>query len=242
MAVPKAVRQKLLDRLDSLISESKDILKNTEERKGRPKKWMLGPGEQPTFEKYEVVDASMMVSWTTKCVNVLSSVVPRNSPNRSIIEDFQNHGEPKPELVKYLVGRLSAIRDDFRDGFLDDAWSILTAEIASDYLTQAETLLHEGYHVPAAVLAGAVLEGSLRTECDNQAPPIPTVTANGKPKTLNIYIDDLKKASVYNEARAKELRAWADIRNLAAHGRPEEFTPQQVSNMLSGIQSLLAHS
>jgi hypothetical protein len=91
------------------------------------------------------------------------------------------------------------------------------AEVSTDYMGQAEGLLVEGQpgkfdHVPAAVLAGAVLEKTLRTLCDQQQPPISTTRASGEQKTLNPLIDDLRKASVFNEFKAKQLRAWAAIR------------------------------
>lgn len=240
MAVPKAVRDRLLARLESLIAESQRVLDTRQER--------MGEARVKTFEgevisrapNYEVVDMSVMVNWTTKCVNVLNIILPRNSPNRNVIEAFQKYRQPGPGLVHQLVGQLSAVRDDFRDGFLDDAWSMLVAEVSADYLAQSDALLQEGYYVPAAVLAGAVLEASLRTLCDREDPPISTVMPNGRRKTLSVYIDDLKKAGVYNEARAKELRAWSAIRNHAAHGEFDQFSEEQVSNMLAGIQSFLA--
>jgi hypothetical protein len=35
------------------------------------------------------------------------------------------------------------------------------------------------------------------------------------------------------------LRAWADVRNHAAHGNFDEFTKDQVGSMLSGINNFL---
>ena len=78
-------------------------------------------------------------------------------------------------------------------------------------------------HVPAAVLAGAVLEKGLRTICSQQQPEISTVSPKGEPKTMNPLIDDLKKAGVFNELKAKQLRSWADVRNKAAHGEFDQF-------------------
>lgn len=37
----------------------------------------------------------------------------------------------------------------------------------------------------------------------------------------------------------KRIRTWADIRNAAAHGRPEEFTREQVGLMLVGLRNFL---
>ncbi|HKM58502.1 MAG TPA: hypothetical protein VJX28_07125 [Chthoniobacterales bacterium] len=53
----------------------------------------------------------------------------------------------------------------------------MEAEVAADYMGQAEGLLKEGQpgkfdHVSAAVLAGAALEKTLRTFCNEQPPPV----------------------------------------------------------------------
>ena len=58
---------------------------------------------------------------------------------------------------------------------------------------------------------------------------------------MNGLIDDLKKSNYFNEAVAKQLRAWTAIRNHAAHGEFEEFTRQQVENMIPGINNFLAN-
>ncbi len=121
------------------------------------------------------------------------------------------------------------------------------AEIAADYMGQAEQLLAEGQsgkydHVPAAVLSGAVLEKALRTLCGKQVPPIATVNSKGEPLTLNPLIEALKKAGVFNELKAKQLRAWADIRNKAAHGEFDQFSRHDVEAMIRGIEDFLAAS
>jgi hypothetical protein len=127
---------------------------------------------------------------------------------------------------------------------LQNLASEIESEITADYMGQAENLLKEGSpgkydHVPAAVLAGAVLEKSLKTICSQLSPPEHINTQNGSPLKLNALIDALKKRDVYNELTAKQLRAWADIRNQAAHGNFEEFTKDQVGFMVSGITNFL---
>jgi hypothetical protein len=90
------------------------------------------------------------------------------------------------------------------------------------------------------ILAGAVLEKALRKLCDEHQPPIATVDGNGNPKTLNPLIDDLKKANVFNELKAKQLRAWADIRNKSAHGQFDQFKRTDVEQMIAGVRTFLA--
>jgi hypothetical protein len=143
------------------------------------------------------------------------------------------------------VSLLKGIKDDWDQGFFDDLSLAIEAEMAADYMGQAENLLAEGQrgkfdHVPAAVLAGAVLEKSLRTMCSQQQPPVSIVNTNGEPKKLNLLIDDLKKATAFNETKAKQLRAWAGIRNHAAHGEFDQFTRADVEAMIPGINTFLA--
>ena len=129
---------------------------------------------------------------------------------------------------------------------MDDLAASIERSIAGDYMGQAEQLLTEGQsgdydHVPAAVLVGAVLEKALRSLCDRQTPPIPVAFPDGRPKMLNALIDDLKKAGVYNETKAKQLRAWAGIRNHAAHGEFDQFDRKQVQGMITDIKDFLSN-
>lgn len=144
-----------------------------------------------------------------------------------------------------LLGLISGLRSDYESGMLRSITEMVEANITGDYLEQAEQLLKgnkqgQYNHIPAAVLAGAVLEDGLRRLCVRQSPPISVKKPGGSYKMLNALIDDLKNAGLFNELKAKQLRAWADIRNAAAHGQFDEFTRSDVEQMLAGIESFLA--
>ena len=118
--------------------------------------------------------------------------------------------------------------------------------VSADYMEQAEALLGEGIegqydHVPAAVLCGAVLESRLRNYCEKHDPPLPTAKANGDSKTLGALIEELDKAKAFDKQTRKLLKAWADIRNAAAHGRFDDFTREQVELMLLGAKGFTAN-
>lgn len=168
---------------------------------------------------------------------------PKISLHRSSLDTFQNLAN-NPGQLTFGISFLRSLREDIDRGFLQNLASEIESEITADYMGQAENLLKEGSpgkydHVPAAVLAGAVLEKSLKTICSQLSPPEHINTQNGSPLKLNALIDALKKRDVYNELTAKQLRAWADIRNQAAHGNFEEFTKDQVGSMVSGITNFL---
>ena len=108
---------------------------------------------------------------------------------------------------------------------------------------QAEQLLDgekpDYDHVPAAVLAGAVLENGLRRLCQRQSPPIEAVKATGQPKRLNSLIDELQ-GKAFTPAKADQLRSWAKIRNSVGHGDIDEFSRADVEDMIAGIKRFLA--
>jgi hypothetical protein len=142
--------------------------------------------------------------------------------------------------VRGLIRGLQAAYDD---GMLESIAETIEANVTADYLGQAQQLLKEGVtgnfeHIPAAVLTGAIFEDSLRRLCVRNT--ISLLDAKGNSKTLNPMIEDLKKANLYNELKAKQLRAWADIRNAAAHGEFTKFNKQDVEAMLIGVQNFLA--
>ena len=147
--------------------------------------------------------------------------------------------------TKSVIGILTGLKSDYELGLLDNLPEMIEANVASDYMAQAESLLAEGRvqqfdHVPAAVLAGAVLEDSLRRLCNRQLPPIPVIKENGEPKTFDPLITDLQKAGLYSTAKADQLRSWSKIRNYAAHGEFSKFNRNEVEAMIAGIKSFLA--
>lgn len=242
MQLPPNLQKKYLQRFDELIEEGRSIHKAIKEIPGMVNVDVLGNHHQGP--SHLEVDWESFVTWRTRSVTLLSQVVGKSGPHVEAVEVFSQTGNTKDRL-EWGISFLRGIRDDFWKGFLNDLALLVEAELASDYMSQAEQLLTEGQsgkcdHVPAAVLAGAVLEKALRTLCTNQNPPIQVSGVNGEHKTLNPLIDDLKKAGVFNEAKAKQLRAWAAIRNLAAHGEFKQFGRSDVEQMVAGINSFLA--
>jgi len=247
--LPTCLREKLAARFVDLLDEAEKIRQSITVRIGRTvvtKTFIGHPLGEHKRPDYEVFDSEACLAWMTKCTTLLSQAIPGNNPNhRQLTRAFTDPKNAQPTAFRNLVARLSGIKDDFDGGFLDDLAASIERSIAGDYMGQAEQLLTEGQsgnydHVPAAVLVGAVLENALRSLCDRQTPQIPLLSQNGKPKMLNAFIDDLKKAGVYNETRAKQLRAWAGIRNHAAHGQFDQFDRKQVQRMITGVRDFLA--
>ncbi len=168
-----------------------------------------------------------------------------NLIRRSCGEDSDHYRELKRIAEKretstnsyYFVhcfGVLGAAQRDFEAGMLFDMRALITAEVLADFMEQAESLLEAGYYVPAASLAGAVLEDTLRKLCDKQSIPIPATT---KIDCLNA---ELAKAGVYDKLVQKRITALADIRNNADHGYFEKFKMADVEDMVKWIRGFAA--
>lgn len=241
MNLPPHISAKFLSRFTLLIEEGEAIQKAVKTIPGEYYEDFTGRSHRrPSSQQ---MDWERVVKWKTNCASLMDQIIPSKSIHRSSIETL--HGINQPGQLAWAVNTIKALEDDFKNGFLGDLSTMIESAIASDYMGQAEGLLSEGQkgkydHVPAAVLVGAVLEKALRSLCDKQEPDISLQKANGEPKTLNLLIDDLKKAGCFNEAKAKQLRGWAAIRNHAAHGEFDQFTRSDVEQLLQGVNNFLA--
>ena len=238
MTVPLFLQEKVAARLAALIAEGDSVAATIELCAGEiiHNDWL----DRHTTHKnpdYEVMDGVMGIEWMTKCVSLLHQIIPLANPNRKLVEEFGNHQFNTPGGCRYLLAKLRAVHNDFTNGFLTDAWQMIRAEVAADYMAQADGLLGEGLHVPAAVLAGAVLEDALRKLC--LANELPIDKPNGERKTINPMNDDLAKKRVYNAAKADEIRAWAKYRNDAAHGDGDRVKADDVRRMLDGVRAFV---
>jgi len=139
------------------------------------------------------------------------------------------------------VAILHAIRDEIAGGWLFSVKGLITAEIFADFLEMSEYLLKNGYKDPSAVVAGSVLEEHLRQLCTKHGVEVELKSEDKtRPKKAEALNSDLAKAEIYSKLDQKMVTAWLDLRNKAAHGKYEEYTTDQVTNMLSGITEFMA--
>lgn len=94
-----------------------------------------------------------------------------------------------------------------------------------------QRFLSSGYAAAAAVIAGVVLETTLRNMCRDNGIPL------GKLDKMNA---DLTKQGVYNSLTQKRITALAGVRNSAAHGKTEEFSKDDVNSMINEIERFVA--
>jgi hypothetical protein len=131
-----------------------------------------------------------------------------------------------------LIASFTAAQSDFDGGYVRTIRSLVQADVFQSEIEQGTELLDKGYKVAAAVIAGAVLETSLRELCDRNQ------IAHSMIGKMN---DDLLKKGVYNRLLHKRILTIAQVRNDAAHGNSDQFTDEDVARMISDVEHFLAN-
>jgi hypothetical protein len=162
--------------------------------------------------------------------NLIDMVCGPESPHALAVEKMENERFTFP----HIYGVLKAAYCDYDDGFLTELKHLIRADLLDDFLGQAEILLDQGYNVPAASLAGAVLEDTLRKLCDINSITYPAKT---KIDSLNT---ELAKKNVYDKLIQKEVTAKADLRNNADHGKFSEVREADVKDMVRWIRRFVS--
>jgi hypothetical protein len=220
MAIPATI----LARFDELILSAEKI---------KATKWTpTGPWA------HDYVNHEQARQWTMSALAIVKS---------SLGEDCDNYQEIKklvPKCALYhefgiLVANLKAAFEDLKGGYFFEARKLIEAEVCNDFMEQASELQNAGYKDAAAVIAGGVLEKHLRTMCGTRG--IGPVKPNGKHKMINDMNDELAKAGAYNAHKKKQITAWADLRNNAAHGNYAAYTNADIDAFLRDVTDFFAN-
>jgi hypothetical protein len=136
---------------------------------------------------------------------------------------------------------LRALKEDIDENWLFNLKQLVASELFSDYLEIAEHLLEEGYKDAAAVMTGSTLESHLKLLCLKNEIEITFINPidQEKPKKADTINSDLRKAEVYNILEQKQITAWLDLRNKAAHGEYDQYNTDDVKLMYSGVLSFI---
>lgn len=187
-----------------------------------------------SFGNYDQVNKEMLDEWKVK---VKSLIVKTCGGDSEHIKAFIKAEEPinmddSYSAFKRVKPVFLAARDDFQGGFLISVKNLVQAELFDSELEQASELLNNGYKGPAAVVAGVVLETTLRDLCSDNSIP------HAKLDKMN---SDLAKAGIYNKLQQKKITALADIRNSAAHGDWDSFNDDEVKEMIRDVERFLSN-
>lgn len=180
---------------------------------------------------YYYVDSPEVKGWGTSVLNLLQRAFGESSAHYKRFEEHFNDYDSWESSFLQLQAILAAAKEDYEGGYLFNLKSLVKAEVLTDATEQADTLLNAGYKDPACVVAGISLEIAIKEIASRNG------IAIAKLDKMNA---DLCKAEIYNIAKQKQVTAWADLRNKAAHGDWSAYNAADVQDMLSGIERFIA--
>jgi hypothetical protein len=181
----------------------------------------------------DYIDGAMFTNWKLKARHLIAMACGDTSEHyKEFVKRQDGSGySTNYDTMVQLQAVFEAAQEDFRGGYLNSVRNMVQAEVFSTELDQASELLKGGYISAAAVIAGVVLETTLRKLCNDEGI---------EPASLNKMNAELTKAGAYNLLVQKRITALADIRNNAAHGRPEAFTRDDVEDMIAKVEAFVA--
>lgn len=240
MTISPGLKAKYLERLGQLIDEGQGLVAAL-----RPKAQVPG-GPRDVFEE-AVQDHRQRRSmgpelqkWYLNCITLLEKAIPPANFLRTVIEDMKR-ALPETESPAKFIPPLEAVYENLRLGFLDDLSLVVRSQVATDYLHQAGVWLRNGYHIPAAVAAGAVLDDCLRRLCQVHDLPVSFVEdGRRKRRSMEPMNQDLAAKGVYNATRARIITEWAVLHHDAVQGRLDRVKRSDVEQMVGGIRDFAA--
>lgn len=209
--------KRIVERLDALLQQA-DQIAHTK----KPDSWGGG---------WDAVDRKSFTEWFISSKHLVGKVAGRDSEYYQELESLGTSAWA--DNLEKARPILSAVRKDYAEGWLRDFKELAAAEVFDDFLEMAQHLCANGYHVPAASLAGAVLEDSLRRL---HLKKLGQWEGDSRINKLN---DALHKAAVYTQSEWRQIQVWGDIRNEADHGHFDNVDPQNVAQMIAGIRDFV---
>lgn len=187
---------------------------------------------EDTGNSFEVViiPHSAFVGWATSVSSLLQHALGENSIHHKNFADHFNRFKGSVSDFDACKAIFRAAKADYEGGYLFDVRALIKAEVLGDALEQATDLLNAGYKDPSCVVIGVALETAVKEMCVRASVP------HGRLDKMNA---DLSKAGVYNIAKQKQITAWADLRNKAAHGEWNAYGEADVRAFLDGVRRFI---
>lgn len=161
---------------------------------------------------------------------LVTSVGPRSPHYQHFAKFIESKSCRTHNEVEEIVGIMQGALNDLEGGYLVGQEHLIAAEIFDSLIEQAVALNSAGYKDPAAMLGRVVVEDALKRLAREEG-----ISDSLKASVIN----DQLKDKVYPQPTWRQIQAWLDIGNSAAHGQFNEYTADQVTSMLRDIPTFL---
>jgi hypothetical protein len=182
----------------------------------------------------DYVDKGKQTGFKTSCLSFIKNLYGESHPYYKNFDDKVD-GQRLHETESGLQILLS-IKNEVEHDWLFSIRELVSAEIFANFLDMSKYLLDEKYKDAAAVMIGSVLEGHLKFLADkHNVDTIVYKNGDTYPKKADTLNTELTKAEIYNVLQQKNVTAWLDLRNKAAHAHYDQYSIEQVNIMYLGV-------
>ena len=179
-----------------------------------------------------IIDRESLIKWEASVLSLLSKIYKPTDPVFVRFSGWSNSNDSSSHnKSQCLYPVFQSAKEEFEGGYLFEVRSLVQAEVFSDELDLASRYLTNDGKVASAVIAGVVLEVTLREICATRN------LVTGQIAKMN---ELLRADKTYSQNVWRQIQAWGDIHNAAAHGRPDEFNDAAVKLMIDGIRDFVA--
>ncbi len=221
---------------------NEEVKKQTLRRLRRIRKEYEKMNKEAKHEDLSDLSDSDIYSIFTRISSSIVSIAGKNSEYYEQMVSIKEKKDYVGQKVVLLVGVLDALIFDIQNDYLAKISELIHADIFSDFLEMGEHLLGEGYKDAAAVITGSTLENHIKKLAQKNGIQIDYSDSKGKhrAKKTQVLNEDLTKNKIYSMNQQKQITAWLDIRNCAAHGKYNEYNADQVDLMIKGIRLFIS--
>lgn len=209
----------VLKRLDELLTKGERILATREQA-------YTSQDDKAVFR----IASPEVAGWGTSALSLIQRAFGESSTHFKEFEKRFSKYDSFESSFKKLIAILVAAKEDYEGGYLFNVKSLVKAEVLDNAIEQAQELLDSGYKDPACVVIGISLEITLKEIATRQGITL---------AKLDKINTDLYKVGTYNISKQKQITAWADLRNKAAHGEWAAYDEADVRDMLSGVKRFI---
>lgn len=121
------------------------------------------------------------------------------------------------------------------DAALNDIAGVLQAEMLESELDAADDLFKKKHLRAAGTLAGVTIEAHLGRVVKNHQ-----LSIAKRDPTIADLNEVLKAAGILDIPAWRHIQRLADIRNVAAHAKDRDPTPDEIQDLLSGARKIIA--
>lgn len=214
----------------SFLQQLKEIIEQYNNLKGKAK-----------YDDLSDLGYTVAFNLTVRARAAIERVSGIKSPYTKQVEEILSiENDNEYNKLKMIIGVVEGLAVDLESGYLSSITEIIHGDIFSDFLEMAFYLLDSGFKDAAAVIAGGTLESHLRQLSTKHKIDIEHKSSKGiRPKKADQINSDLAKAEAYTKLEQKNITAWLDIRNKAAHGDYESYEKENVSLMIAGLRDFI---